>query len=172
MTSAGDTVHGNEIKEGQSRFFITKILKNARSWKQFSVDEMVVGSAIMWDMNSVKRVTKLIICEGGTEVVVPTVLPERKTKRNESEWQKNVKKRKLNSGEGYELVEKRTGKTVSREQVKLKPPCPPTCKKQCRLSFSDEERQVMLDNYLRSENITQKRLYLSKLVVVKPKQRT
>ena len=171
VTDSSEQVHGIPISENESRFFITKVLKDARSWKEFDFDKMDMGSAILWDKNCVKRITQARPTSG-TEMSTPIVLEKKKRKRNEEQWQSNIKKAKLASGEGYVIEGKRKGKEAIKKKVTLKPPCDGTCRKQCRLQFTDVDRQKMLDSYLKLPNITEKRCFLSKLVTVQPKSRT
>lgn len=45
-------VHGVEMKKNDARFFIKKVLKDTRRWKDFDVDKNVAGGAIIWSTKS------------------------------------------------------------------------------------------------------------------------
>ena len=102
MNSETTTIHGKRIEKGEGRFFITKVLKDARVWKELNTDKMFAGSPISWKLLDVSR---------NRVSTYPTVLQTKKVKQKESEWQINVKKAKLSSGEGYEITGKRKGKS-------------------------------------------------------------
>ena len=149
----------------------TTDLSSPRVWKEFNIDIMCAGSPISWRLLDVSVLQKVTIPRQGTESTYPTVLQTKKVKQKESEWQINVKKAKLSSGEGYEITGKRKKKIVKKSKVHLKPACPDTCRLRCSEIFNDESRQDILENYLALSNITHKRQYLLNLVAVKPKVR-
>ena len=133
VNSETTTIHGKRNEKGEGRFFITKILKDARVWKEINIDKMCAESPILWKPLDVSVLQKVTIPLQGTESTYPTVVQTKKVKQKESEWQINVKKAKLSSGEGYEIRGKRKGKNVKKSKVHLKPACPDTC----RLRFSE-----------------------------------
>ena len=55
-------VHGVEMKENDARFFITKVLKSASSWKDFDVDKHAAGGAILWSTKAIIKM-RLGSCE-------------------------------------------------------------------------------------------------------------
>jgi len=81
----------------------------------------------------------------GTEATPPSKRVERKRKSNPEEWKCNIKKRKLNSGKSYEVIEK--GKTVKKPSKAMKPPCGENCRKKCTDNFSEEERLEIFQDF-------------------------
>ena len=149
------TVHGVPLKDGEGRFFITKILRGAKKWDAFDEDRMSPGAAISWDKTHLKRRSAVVVTSQGTEAKPPTPLEKRKRKRNPEEWKKVKKQKLVNAGQGKEL----------------KPPCGPKCRLRCHEKFSEEMRsQIFTEFYASADKATQSQ-QLSSLVTVHPKKK-
>ena len=61
MNSETTTTHGKRIEKGEGRFFITKVLKDARVWKVFNIDKLCAGSLISWKLLDVSVLQKITI---------------------------------------------------------------------------------------------------------------
>ena len=124
----GRTVHGKTIVGGESRFFITKVLKAAARSEGFDEETTSVGAAIIWDLNCVKRSAAKPVSEVGTEAKSPVLL-ENKRKRgyHPENWAKNKKKAKLNA---YQIEDKK-GNLTEGIAKQMRPPCADSCKKKC-----------------------------------------
>ena len=163
-------VHGQELDENHGRFFITKVMKDAGTWKKFDPEVHCVGSAVMWKLANIRRMIRTPFSKLGTEATYATPLPKPKRKRNPEDWQ--VKKRKiaLNSGKVF-TWKKRNGevKTYGRER-KVGELCKDTCKKRCK-SITDEERELIHKSYWKMGSAELQRGFLLKYVRQAPKAR-
>ena len=88
-------VHGVEIKEGEGRFFITKILRAAAKWDNFDIETMSEGAAILWNKKAIKQRSGQINSKQGTEANAPTPLTEIKRKKHPKEWKVKDKVKNL-----------------------------------------------------------------------------
>ena len=163
-------VHERPLEASEARFVITRVMQHAKYWKDFNVDLMCKTATIIWNIAEVITLKK-VVSKQGTEAVNPVLLDKKKKKRNESDWQVNVKKRKLNSVEVYEIVGKRKGKISTKQKVTLKEPCMEKCRLACFKEFTNEVRQKILDDYLDLPNADRKRKYIVCLVTLKEKVR-
>ena len=99
---------------------------------------------------------------------------ERKRKRNATQNFGKLlsKKRKLNSGKGYEFKDKKGQVTSTKVKKTMKPPCPETCRKKCSDAFSEEERQLIFDDFWKLGDVNMQRAFLNSNVIVSDKERT
>ena len=141
-------VHGKEVKADQGRFFIMKVLKKAMEWKSFDLDKMCEGAAILWGKGDAKKISAKTDLRSGTESKNPTVLAEKKRKRNPEKWLVNKRRRAINSGKEFQYETKIKGKKAAKEIKKkeMKPPC--NCRMKCIETFTEEKRiQIFNDFY-------------------------
>ena len=90
----------------------------------------------------------------------------RKWVRNPEMWQKNIRKRRRNSGKSYVG---RFGKEM--RSRKMKNGCGDRCKYKCHEHFSGEMREKIFDLFWGFEDISRQRQFLIKFVKTKPKGR-
>ena len=165
----GDTVHGRSVGEEKARFFIVKILKTCSKWTEFDSDVLCRGAAILWSLNHITRLQPAKnFSQLGTEARQPKVLVKRKRKRNPEKWRKNVKKSRL-----YEELRK-YGSVAENDDGPLdnvKDSCK-ECRKECSTKFTEENRRAINVDFWNLKSITLQRLFITKFVKVKPKNRS
>ena len=146
-------VHGVEIKEGEGRFFITKILRAAAKWDNFDIETMSEGAAILWNKKDIKQRSSQINSNQGTEANAPTPLAEIKRKRHPEEWKVNKKRKAVNSGKEFNYTVKTKSKGEITKAVKekvMKPPCNENCRLKCREKFPEEIRRQIFESFYAS----------------------
>ena len=163
------SVHGQTIGLNQARFFITKIMKDCCKWKNFDSDVHCIGAAILWNIAKIQRLIAAEVGELGTEARKPSVLSKRKRKRDPSKWIKNVKKLKLAGGErkyGAAIDDFDTASPLGNISFSC------NCRMECYEKFTNEERKIINADFWSLNDITAQRLFITKFVTVKPKQRS
>lgn len=158
----------------KGRFLITKILANTTKWNEFDEDRMSIGSRIAWSLHSVTKIACEVIPEVGSEAqqVTPLVTPRGK-RSNPDNWERNVKKRKLNSGDAYNITNKR-GKTSVKKGKAPKPPCGPKCRNKCTTNddpMTEVERDVIFYQFWALGDIDLQRCFIINHVKSEKKKR-
>ena len=163
------TVHGQTLDKEHGRFYITKALKDANRWKAFNVDKHCVGAAVMWHLKNVWRMMRKPFSEFGTEAAFATPLVGRRRKRNETEWQKNKKKRITNSGIQFDWKRRKGVVQQFGCERKVGDRCQDTCRKQC--NEIDEESRQEIHSFWKLGSHTLQRGFLLDHVKAVAKQR-
>lgn len=83
----------------------------------------------------------------------------KKRERKEENWKKNVLKKLKISGKEYES---HTSHKRMVKAKKIKPPCKETCKLQCRLKLTEEEREAIFNSYWGLDNNESQWNFISK----------
>ena len=111
----------------------------------------------------------------GTEAVHPTPRTTRKRKRNPENWQKNLRKKAVNSGVSFScFVKSKTGKisTVKIKQREMKPPCPQKCRLKCNDSFNHIERSKIFEDFYKLADKSKQSHQIAALVSQASKKRS
>lgn len=92
----------------------------------------------------------------------------RKRKRNIEEWQRNIRKRRRQSGKEYTTS---NGKLVRAREIKSKKDCTGKCKFKCATVITSEERQKIFDKFWNLSD-TEKTAFYVRTTEYSKKQRT
>ena len=136
---------------------------------------MCKGAAILWNKEHIKRRAVLDEQNVGTEAVHPTPRTTRKRKRNPENWQKNLRKKAVNSGESFSCdVKSKTGKisTVKIKQREMKPPCSQKCRLKCNDSFNHIERSKIFEDFYKLADKSKQSHQIAALVSQASKKRS
>ena len=175
-TEVGTEVHGRTLKEGEGRFFITKVMRNAvNKWTDFDPDTMCVGAPILWQKDKTKRSGPVTVSAMGTEAKNATPLETRKRKRKPELWKKNKRKTAVNHGYEFEDKRKKLDGSIVTKNVKkreMKPPCKESCRFKCREKFNEEARQKAFDDFYANGDRAIQSQQIASLVTQEKKART
>ena len=88
----------------------------------------------------------------------------RKRKRDESNWKRNIAKRRRNLGKSY------TTKTRKEKPAReIKDGCGDNCRYRCKKKFGSKERETLFHGYWKLGDINMQRQFLTKYAIKKPK---
>ena len=171
-------VHGEMIGEGNGRFFITRVLKDAKEWSQFDEDKHVKGAAIKWSfLTSRKRKRKAFVAQG-TESKSPTPLQRRNKKMTPTKLKCVQRKLRLNEGKGFtykvgrNLKGRKKGDVIKeRPAKKIGSSCNDSCKKKCSEKLTEEDREEIFKTFWDTGDINLQRAFIVGKVTVQPKSR-
>lgn len=92
----------------------------------------------------------------------------RKRQRNQNQWERNVTKRKRNTGQAYKTI---LNKKSIPERC-LQAPCTDSCRYKCCSGFSQEERQGILEAFWKiGDNARQRQFISAHIIDIIPKYR-
>ena len=170
---SGTTVHGVQIDDISGRFFINRILKHVKTWKDFDADIHCIGAPIKWEFRNVRRIKHKPVTELGTEATFATPLSpsSRKRKRNLKNWQKNSKVRLYNSGKPYELKNRKGEVKKKVEGKSMKQACGITCRRNCSILIHEQDREKIFKSYWELGDVNSQRAFLANHVTEKETER-
>lgn len=85
----------------------------------------------------------------------------KKKKRTPLRWKKNLVKQLRNSGQAYTSVSK---SKKAFDKRSLKQPCGDKCRLKCSSKFTNDERQMILDEYWGLGELEKQRSFLLKIL--------
>lgn len=149
-------------------------MKDSGKWKEFDPDRHCAGSAIVWEVQDVRKVKRKAVSELGTEAAFATPLSpsKRRKKRHPDTWQKVSRKKSINTGKSFAFKNRADKVYKETKEKKLQPPCGDTCKKKCKEKITEEGRQMIFDDFWSMGDIDLQRSFLAQRVICQSKKRT